>query len=293
MISFSSSLASSTPATSLNVIFFCCMESNRARLLPKLIALLPPDCIWRSRKNHRPSNSANGASEISIDSHWFEFWSLLVTLTPWSMKVWYIVGSAPAGPMVVRNWSLLVNDPVSVVPSMVTDFTWPGFALLTTSAAIWTLTRRAEDIKQNWDRGDQPPDSVSSSIGLSARWRLEHVREERRSCRSRRRRMRAGCRYRGPARRGSAQDGGLAERNFQQRQLLQYCHRREGCHSIIQRRRRAHARLCGRRSVEQDYSGRYFRSAGSHRARQGVEPGTGNQDCSGLRGTGVQGLARD
>ena len=35
MISCSSSLASSTPATSLNVTFFCCMESRRARLLPK------------------------------------------------------------------------------------------------------------------------------------------------------------------------------------------------------------------------------------------------------------------
>src|ERR1035438_3861816 len=42
-------------------------------------------------------------------------------------------------------------------------------------------------------------------------------------------------------------------------------------------------------SVKQDYSGRHFRSAGSHRACQGVEPGTGNRDCSGLRGTGVQG----
>jgi len=38
-------------------------------------------------------------------------------------------------------------------------------------------------------------------------------------------------------------------------------HRRGGCHSIVQRRRRAHAGLYGRRSVEQDYSGRHFRSA--------------------------------
>ena len=51
MISFSSSLASSTPATSLNVTFFCCIESKRARLLPKLSALFPPDCICRSMKN--------------------------------------------------------------------------------------------------------------------------------------------------------------------------------------------------------------------------------------------------
>ena len=65
MISLSSSLASSTPATSLKVIFFCCMESRRARDLPKLMALLPPDCIWRRRKNQRPRRRAKGASWIS------------------------------------------------------------------------------------------------------------------------------------------------------------------------------------------------------------------------------------
>src|ERR1700732_647641 len=70
MISLSSSLASSTPATSLKVIFFCCMESRRARDLPKLMALLPPDCIWRRRKNQRPRIRAKGAMEMSRPSHW-------------------------------------------------------------------------------------------------------------------------------------------------------------------------------------------------------------------------------
>jgi hypothetical protein len=60
MISFSSSLASSTPATSLKVIFFCCMESRRARLLPNDSALLPPDCICRSMKNQMAPSSTNG-----------------------------------------------------------------------------------------------------------------------------------------------------------------------------------------------------------------------------------------
>src|ERR1700680_564176 len=45
IISCSSSLASSVPATSLKVAFFCCAESKRARDLPKLRALLPPACI--------------------------------------------------------------------------------------------------------------------------------------------------------------------------------------------------------------------------------------------------------
>ena len=61
MISFSSSLASSTPATSLNVTFFCCMESSRARLLPNDKALLPPVCICRIMKNHSAASSASGA----------------------------------------------------------------------------------------------------------------------------------------------------------------------------------------------------------------------------------------
>ena len=61
MISFSSSLASSTPATSLNVTFFCCMESRRARLLPKLSALFPPVCIWRIMKNHSAASRRIGA----------------------------------------------------------------------------------------------------------------------------------------------------------------------------------------------------------------------------------------
>ena len=60
MISFSSSLASSTPATSLNVTFFCCMESRRARLLPKESALLPPVCIWRIITNQSAANRMRG-----------------------------------------------------------------------------------------------------------------------------------------------------------------------------------------------------------------------------------------
>ena len=65
MISFSSSLASSTPATSLKVIFFCCMESRRARLLPNESALLPPDCIWRMKKNQMPMSRTNGPRLMS------------------------------------------------------------------------------------------------------------------------------------------------------------------------------------------------------------------------------------
>ena len=60
MISLSSSLASSTPATSLKVIFFCCMESRRARILPKLMALFPPDCIWRIMNRTKAEQQSEG-----------------------------------------------------------------------------------------------------------------------------------------------------------------------------------------------------------------------------------------
>ena len=48
---------------------------------------------------------------------------------------------------------------------------------------------------------------------------------------------------------------GPAERDLQQRQLLEHRHRREGCHSDLQRRRRADAWLRGRRRDEQDHAG--------------------------------------
>ena len=76
--------------------------------------------------------------------------------------------------------------------------------------------------------------------------------------------------------------GALAERHFQQRQFFEHRHRREGRHSDLQCRRRAHAGLHGRRSGEQDHAGRHLRSAGSDRARQGAERRAGNPDHAGL-----------
>ncbi len=67
MISCSSSFASSTPATSLNVTRFCWLFSNLARDLPKLRALLPPDCICRSMKIQNPSSSSTGPHHARID----------------------------------------------------------------------------------------------------------------------------------------------------------------------------------------------------------------------------------
>jgi len=57
--------------------------------------------------------------------------------------------------------------------------------------------------------------------------------------------------------------------------------RREGHHSDLQRRRRAHAGLYGPRVVDK-ITPRHFRSSGSDRARQGTEHRTGNADYTGF-----------
>ncbi len=63
MISWSSSFASSTPATSLKVTFFCELDDSFALLLPNDSALLPPLCIWRMKKTQKPIISRNGPHE--------------------------------------------------------------------------------------------------------------------------------------------------------------------------------------------------------------------------------------
>ncbi len=63
MISSSSSLASSMPATSVKVTLCWFSVSSFARLLPNDIALPPPTCIWRMKKIHTPISS-------SIGNHW-------------------------------------------------------------------------------------------------------------------------------------------------------------------------------------------------------------------------------
>ena len=79
MISRSSSLASSTPATSANVILLCFSEISRARALPKERALAPPPCIWRMKKIHTPMNRIIGNHEIRSDMYQ-GFWSIGRTL---------------------------------------------------------------------------------------------------------------------------------------------------------------------------------------------------------------------
>jgi hypothetical protein len=81
LISWSSSTASSTPATSLNVMRGWSRVMRLAFALPNDITLLLPPCIcWR--KNHmKPTMSTIGSSCARIDSHGFGFCGSGVNLT--------------------------------------------------------------------------------------------------------------------------------------------------------------------------------------------------------------------
>ena len=81
---------------------------------------------------------------------------------------------------------------------------------------------------------------------------------------------------------GAAHGRSPPERYLQQREFLLHRDRRQGRDPDLQRRRRAHAGLYGRGRDEQDHAGRYFRSAGSDRARQGTQCRTGHANCTGL-----------
>ena len=60
MISWSSSTASSTPATSRNVIFGESTDMRFARDLPNDITFEPPPCTWFMRKIQNPMKMRNG-----------------------------------------------------------------------------------------------------------------------------------------------------------------------------------------------------------------------------------------
>jgi hypothetical protein len=69
LISSSSSTASSTPATSLKVIFGWSTATLLARDLPKLMTLLPPPCIWFMRKMKKTTIRSIGAMVPSSVTH--------------------------------------------------------------------------------------------------------------------------------------------------------------------------------------------------------------------------------
>src|SRR5947207_4276626 len=87
MISCSSSFASSTPATSLNVTFFCELDDSFALLLPNDSALLPPLCIWRMKKIQKPIRRRIGAHEYNSEAQGLWVGSFALTTTPFSYSL--------------------------------------------------------------------------------------------------------------------------------------------------------------------------------------------------------------
>jgi hypothetical protein len=78
LISCSSSMASSTPATSANVVLGMSLLTSLALLRPKLITRFPPPCIWLRMKNRIPNRSRKGSIENSRDSHGLSLLTLVV-----------------------------------------------------------------------------------------------------------------------------------------------------------------------------------------------------------------------
>src|SRR5687768_923766 len=86
MISCSSLLASSAPATSRNVTFFCADEDSFALLLPNDNALLPPLWTWRMKKIQNPISRRIGAHDNSRAAHGDAVGSLAETITFFSIR---------------------------------------------------------------------------------------------------------------------------------------------------------------------------------------------------------------
>jgi hypothetical protein len=135
MISCSSTLASSAPATSANVTFGVSPERSFAFDLPNENALFPPACIWRKRKNQNPMASRIGSQPMRKPPSDVRG-SSAETFTPLSLSSlsWLSVIVVP-GSVVVKfcaargplpAFTGVLNRPVtSVPPRTTTSFTLP------------------------------------------------------------------------------------------------------------------------------------------------------------------------
>ena len=82
------------PATSLKVTLMVFSVISRARLLPKDMALPPPDCIWRMKKIQMPTRTSMGSQEISRVVYQGESsLGLAVISTPFSWRSLMRLGS--------------------------------------------------------------------------------------------------------------------------------------------------------------------------------------------------------
>ncbi len=73
MISWSSSTASSDPATSANVVFGVSLVMSFALDLPKFMTREPPPCIWFIRNRKMTTMRTKGSRVISSPTNGFCF----------------------------------------------------------------------------------------------------------------------------------------------------------------------------------------------------------------------------
>src|SRR5437762_9548676 len=146
MISWSSSFASSTPATSLNVTFFCELDDSFALLLPNESALLPPLCICRMKKIQNPTISRTGAQVYSKDAQGLAVGSFACTTTPRSISLLaspsYWLGAnvrklSPAFVTPVMSWPVTTTR--AIVPASTEDM---NSLKLTSRRPCWNLVEK-------------------------------------------------------------------------------------------------------------------------------------------------------
>ena len=172
LISWSSSTASSTPATSAKVIFGASLLTILARDLPKLITRLPPPWAWLIRNQNRPRMMMIGKIETSRDDSqpgfglesskppgsWFAFAAALTVSTTCS----------PRG--VTQNActrvASLTPSPVNFWPSLrVMSIRWSPSTILTLSALPSEIRVSAELVSMRWkDWPREPSRSTDSPI---------------------------------------------------------------------------------------------------------------------------------
>ena len=127
MISWSSSLASSTPATSSKVTFGRFSVCSRARLFPKDIAWLLPDWACRSMSSHRPISRKNGSIvERRFGHRALRFLGSTLIVTPRSRST--LRYEVSLGGTKVRNAWPSRSLPLTVSSPMVTSTMRPAWA---------------------------------------------------------------------------------------------------------------------------------------------------------------------
>ena len=93
LISWSSSTASSRPATSAKVVLGWSFETALARDLPKLMTRLPPPCIWLMKKIASPMMRRNGMIPARNDSQGFAFWESTSNFATSALRISLVISS--------------------------------------------------------------------------------------------------------------------------------------------------------------------------------------------------------